>query len=117
MGAERWWIKHFGGHVNLGPVTVHGENAMHWGVTVWTRRWGFVCFRLPVRCFGRWWPLYLYASPNATPWASTFCLGEGQEERRRAVLRRATFGHNFNVDKHRKMLRAINGWEPEVKNA
>ena len=113
---KRWWQEHFGGHVNLGPVTAYGENAMHWAVNVRTRWWGYVCFRLPVRCFGRWWPLYLYASPNGTPWASTFCVGEGQDERRRAVLRRATFGHNFDTEKHREMLRAINGWEPEVKN-
>jgi hypothetical protein len=24
-----------------------------------------------LRCFGRWWPLYCYISPNGTPWAAT----------------------------------------------
>lgn len=70
---------------------------MHWGVTVRTRRWGYVCFRLPLRCFGRWWPLYLYASPNTTPWAATFMLGRTHERADWALarLRFHRFGHNF----------------------
>lgn len=67
-----FWERYFGGHVTLGPVTIYGENAMHWAVNIRTERWGWVCFRLPLRCFGRWWSLYWYCSPDATPCRATF---------------------------------------------
>lgn len=110
--------KTLSGHVNLGPVTLYGANAMHWAVNVWTERWGYVCFRLPLPCFGRWWPLYFYCSPNATPWAATFMLGKGHSYRD-AVLartRRRRFGHNFNTDHHADELRTINdeAWPREM---
>lgn len=57
----------------LGPITLYGENAMHWAVNIKTR-WGYVCFRLPLKCFGRWWPLYFYVSPDATPHEATFII-------------------------------------------
>ena len=60
------------GHVNIGPVTIYGANAMHWAVNISTRRWGYICFRLPLPCFGVWWGLYFYVSPNGTPWAATY---------------------------------------------
>jgi hypothetical protein len=69
-----FWERYFGGHVNIGPVTIFGENAMHWAVNIKTTRWGYVCFRLPLRSFGRWWPLYWYCSPDATPQAATFII-------------------------------------------
>lgn len=68
-----------GGHVTVGPVTIYGENAMHWAVNIRCRG-GWLCFRLPVRCYGRWWPLYCYWSPNGTPWAATWWgWGKGKE--------------------------------------
>lgn len=105
-----FWERYFGGHINIGPVTIYGENAMHWGVNIRTKRWGYVCFRLPMRCFGMWWPLYLYASPCATPWAATFYLGGGRHNGDRALapLRRHRLGHNFNDDEHGETLRRIN---------
>jgi hypothetical protein len=72
-----FWERHCGGHINLGPVTIYGENAMHWAVNIKTKIWGYVCFRLPVRCYGRWWPLYWYCSPDATPQAATFRIPAG----------------------------------------
>jgi hypothetical protein len=100
--------------MNIGPITAYGANAMHWGINIRTRRWGYVCFRLPFRCFGRWWPLYFYVSPNATPWAATFLLGrrvrqEGKETIRR---RRRELGHNFavNDDGVYRRLFEINGY-------
>ena len=92
-----FWENFLGGHLSFGRVTMYGENAMHWGVTIWTKKWGYVCFRLPLRCFGQWWPLYFYLSPNGTPWASTFYLGN-KTKRREAKIRRDKFGHNFNTD-------------------
>ncbi|KKN10022.1 hypothetical protein LCGC14_1040770 [marine sediment metagenome] len=104
--------KHFGGHLTVGRFTIYGENAMHWGVNIYTKRWGYVCFRLPLRCFGKWWPLYFYLSPNATPWASTYYRGShSQGERARARQRRAAFGHNFSVDDNYDALKQINGIE------
>jgi len=87
-----------GGHINIGTVTIYGENAMHWAINIKTSRWGYVCFRLPFRCFGGWWPLYFYLSPNATPWASTFYRGDDKREKTAAIKRRKKYGHNFNTD-------------------
>lgn len=76
-----WWESFMAGHISLGPVTIFGENAMHWAVNIRTKRWGYICFRLPFRCFGRWWPMYFYISPNTTPWASTFCIPKSYKDR------------------------------------
>lgn len=62
--------KYFSEHWDFGRITVYGENAMHWGVTVKLKK-AYLCFRLPLRCYGKWWPLYCYVSPNATPSAAT----------------------------------------------
>jgi hypothetical protein len=61
-----FWHNFFGGHWSFGPIVVYGENAMHWAVNI-KMRGGYFCFRLPLRCHGRWWPLYCYFSPDATP--------------------------------------------------
>jgi hypothetical protein len=61
-----------GGHLSIGSVVIYGENAMHWAINIETKRWGWVCFRLPFKCFGKWWPLYFYCSPDATPNSATF---------------------------------------------
>ena len=94
-----WFENFMGGHIDIGPITIHGENAMHWGVQIRTKKWGFLCFRLPVRCFGSWFPLYFYASPNATPWASTFHIGDyhGKNIGGEARSRREKYGHNFDT--------------------
>ena len=85
------------GHIDVFNITIYGENAMHWGVTIHTNRFGYVCFRLPLRCFGSWWPLYFYLSPNATPWASTFYMGSERSIRTESAIRRKKYGHNFNT--------------------
>jgi hypothetical protein len=86
------------GHLSIGPVTIYGENAMHWAVNIHTRKWGYICFRMPLRCFGKWWPLYFYCSPNGTPWASTFYIGSSKTEKKESKERRLKYGHNFNAD-------------------
>lgn len=106
-----WVERYLGGHFCVGPFTVYGANAMHWAVNIYTRRWGYVCFRLPLRCFGRWWPLYFYVSPNATPWAATFMIGgDCRSDRKLSAARRRELGHNFDVDAHYETLRRINGY-------
>lgn len=88
-------------HLNIGKrITIYGDNAMHWGATIWTKKFGFICFRLPFRSCGRWWPLYLYCSPNATPDMATFYIGQADypEDKRLAKYRRKILGHNFNAN-------------------
>jgi len=63
----RFLDRYVGGHLTIGRVTLYGRNAMHFAVNI-VICGGYLCFRLPVTCFGRWWPLYAYWSPNATPW-------------------------------------------------
>lgn len=52
---------------------------MHFAVNVWTERWGYLCFRPPVRCFGKWWPWYFYVSRDGTPCKPecTYAIGPG----------------------------------------
>lgn len=87
------------GHISIGNLTIYGRNAMHWGVTLYTKKYGYICFRLPFRCFGGWWPLYFYLSPNATPWAATFMLGRKAHPADwvKSRIRYSCFGHNFEV--------------------
>lgn len=101
MGNDRRGVEMFKSHINIGKrLTIYGNNAMHWGVTFWTKKYGYVCFRLPFRSCGRWWPLYFYCSPNGTPWAATFMLGRKAypDDWVVARIRRACLGHNFNID-------------------
>lgn len=90
--------------IHLGPVTVYPlRSAMHGAVNIRTKRWGYICFKLPTRAFGRWWPGYLYLSPNGTPWGATLILGGGPEfrmERRMARLRRVIWGHGYDTQEH-----------------
>lgn len=67
--------------------------AMHGAINIHTP-WGYLCLR---RTVGPWrW--YAYLSPNATPWAATFTMGPGigAEDRRRAPLLRALWGHGYD---------------------
>ena len=98
------------GHISIGRVVIYGRNAMHWGVTIYTKKYGYICFRLPFTCFGKWWSLYYYLSPNATPWAATYMLGRKHDHRDWALsrIRFNKFGHNFNSDDNYDELRKIN---------
>jgi len=88
-----------GGHFNIGPVTIYGDNAMHWGVNISSKKFGHICFRLPFFSHRAWWPLYFYCSPNATPWAATFMIGKkyGGRDYRLVPIRRKKLGHNFDT--------------------
>ena len=69
-----WWENFMGGHISFWRITIYGENAMRWGVDIKLRN-TYMCFRLPFRCFGKWYPLYLYFSKDATPNNATWCIG------------------------------------------
>jgi hypothetical protein len=104
------------GHIVIGKnIVIYGRNAMHWGVTIYTKKYGYICFRLPLFCYGKWYPLYLYFSPNATPWASTFMLGKkhNRDHYYLSYYRRKILGHNFDDEKHYHILCKINGVEVE----
>lgn len=104
-----------GGHKTIGNLTIFGHNAMHWGCQYWTKKWGYICFRLPLPYNLRWMPLHLYFSPNATPWAATFMIGRRftKTEKLCSKLRKIKLGHNFKYDSETedynyKVLRQIN---------
>jgi hypothetical protein len=98
-----FWQTYFGGHITIGSVTIFGANAMNWTVNISTKKWGYICFTLPVlarfsrdrynkKLIYQW---YFYISPNATPWACTFYRGSNKNERIRAMIRKMNFGHGF----------------------
>ena len=74
-----WYENFMSGHLSLGRITIYGENAMHWAVNIRVKN-TVVCFRLPFRCFDKWWPLYFYISPDATPPRATFKLGKNLDQ-------------------------------------
>ena len=88
----------------FGRVTIYPlRSAMHGAINVWTKRWGYVCFKPPTYVYGRWWPWYFYLSPNATPWGATLILGRDRgmhADRRLARLRRVLWGHGYAIDEH-----------------
>ncbi len=98
-----WLERYLGGHIAfrlLGrKIVIYGFNAMHVAINIYTKRFGFICFHPPMRCFGGWYPWYFYLSPNATQWAATFAIGPGvdREDKRESIIRREKLGHNFDV--------------------
>lgn len=113
--ALSWFENFMGGHISIGPITIFGANAMRWAVNIKTKRWGYVCFTLPVAARyltnsrgQKYWQWYFYLSPNGTPWASTFYRGNDKNEVIRAQVRRLNFGHGFNSDGLKNELYALN---------
>lgn len=108
------WMELFGGYINIGPITIYGANAMNWAVNIRTKRWGAICFTLPVlarwrkgRHDGKWhYNWYFYLSYNCTPWGSTFYRGSDKSEVIRAQIRKLNFGHGTAPEY--KKLRALN---------
>jgi len=106
--------KYLGEHISIGNITIYGHNAMHWAVNIHTKKFGYICFRLPLPIFDWnrpiWKPLYLFFSPNGTPWAATFLIGKTDrpKDKKLAKIRYKKFGHNFNSEKHYKELCKIN---------
>ena len=108
-----WTERYLGGHISFTLGTwrfvIYGFNAMHIAINVRTKKWGYICFHPSVKCFGRWWPWYLYFSPNATPWAASFAIGPGlyNSDRCQARVYYELFGHNFDTDKHYDQMQMI----------
>lgn len=72
---KRWQDRLFTGHVNVGPVTIFGANAMHWAVNIRIRG-AWWCFHPRTRTFGGKWPAYFYISKDGTPSKATARLGD-----------------------------------------
>lgn len=109
------WVENFmSGHISFWGITVFGENAMNWAVNIRTKKYGYVCFTLPIlrrlRNKGRShrWDWYFYLSPNGTPNCSTFYRGSDKFEEIRAKIRFLNLGHNFDTQKFQKHYRKIN---------
>ena len=98
------------GHISIGRLKIYGRNAMHWGCRFYTKKYGYICWRLPLPCFGHWFPLYLYFSPNATPWAATFMIGKKHSEADwvRSNIRYLVLGHNFKSDEYNEEFKVSN---------
>lgn len=119
------------GHVSIGNLVIYGDNAMHFACRLDNKKYGCICFKLPIPCgiadkilYGdklRWYPMYLYFSPNGTPWASTFMIGKTdkygknkkEKEKIKAKMRKLCLGHNFrydseNEDYNYQVMRQIN---------
>ena len=115
MDISLFLDRHIGGHIQIGNVTIFGHNAMHFGVEIYTWKYGYICFRLPLPCYG-WRKLYFYCSPNGTPWASTFYLGPRYEERKLSRIRREKLGHNFDTECFSTDLDKINGYTEDSES-
>lgn len=104
-GSFSFWEAFFSGNITIGPVTIYGSNAMNWVVNIRTKKYGVICFTLPVlarihfRGTKYWYfDWYYYCSPNGTPWASTYYVGHSSERRQiEALQRKLLFGHNWDT--------------------
>lgn len=108
---NRFLDKHLSGHISFLNITIYGRNAMKWGVNIHTKKWGYICFNLPIFINGEISKLYFYISPNGTPWASTYYLygaSKYNQDKLLSCLRKESFGHNFNTYTHGEELNYIN---------
>ena len=110
-----WFENFMGGHISFLGITIFGANAMNWSVKISTKRWGYICFTLPVLSRirystngKRYLEWYFYLSPNGTPWASTFYRGSDKNEVIRAKIRKLNFGHGFSTSKFNNELYTFN---------
>jgi len=74
---KRWQDRLFRGHVNIGPVTIYGANAMHYAVNIHFRK-EWICFHPRTRTFGGKWPAYFYISRDATPQSARLHFGDAE---------------------------------------
>lgn len=107
-GTFSFWEAFFSGHISIGPITIFGANAMDWVCNISTKKYGCICFTLPV--LARWKKLrnsdkkafkwHLYCSPNGTPWAATYYIGndKGEDLKVNSVLRKKLLGHNWDTN-------------------
>lgn len=75
--ARRWTERHLGGHIDVGPLTVFGDNAMHWAWSFHTPK-GYIIAKPPSFRFKQ--NPCVYFSPDATPsnavWGFGFAPGK-----------------------------------------
>lgn len=107
-GSFSFWEAFFSGHWSIGNFTIYGANAMDWVINFPTKKYGWVCFTLPV--LARWKKLqnsnkkifrwHLYCSPDGTPSSATYYIGNDKEDnlKIRCLLRKKLLGHNWNTN-------------------
>ena len=96
-GAERkeeamtFLEKNLSGHITvriLGlTITIFGFNAMRGAWEISGVNWGYLVIAPPFYYAGRWNKWKIYYSPNATPWAATFAIGPGLDEKTKLLAR------------------------------
>lgn len=90
---KKWYDK--GGHLNIGDnfVLFYGNSTMHWAIQLYSKKYGYICIGIP----SKRQKFYLYFSPNATPWASTYYIGPDKDAYVQSRVRKVCFGHNFKI--------------------
>lgn len=109
-GIFSFWESFFSGFISIGNVIIFGANAMNWTVQISTKKYGYICFTLPV--LARWRRLeninkkvfrwYFYCSPDGTPSSSTYYIGSNKWEGVKARIRKLVFGHNWRGEENRE---------------
>jgi hypothetical protein len=102
LKISNWLSKHLGGHLDIGPVTFFGFNAMHGAIQFHVKKYGYITISPPLRHNGGWWPAHIFISPDATPCSATFVFGECnlcRSEKVAATWRRIVLGHNYSTEK------------------
>jgi hypothetical protein len=72
---KRWQDRVFRHHINIGPLTIYGANAMHWAVNIRIGE-AWWCFHPRTRTFGGLWPAYFYISKDGTPERASYKMGD-----------------------------------------
>ena len=93
--------KMFGGSLSFFNVTIHGRDYGHtpWEVQVHTKKYGYICFNLPIPVNGKIKKFYYFLSPDRTSYASTYYKFHGLLYKNTAPMVKECFGHNFDIDK------------------
>lgn len=109
--AKKYFL---GGKIKIGRLTIHGRDYTHWGLTFWTKKWGYICTRFPLPCFGQFWYWYWYLSPDTTISKSTYFIGKKYDKKEYALarLRKYYLGHNFDIESNKSTVEAIKYFHP-----
>lgn len=75
--------RYLSGSVSLGPLTLHGDNAMAFQADLHVQALGVTLSLRP----GIRLPWHFYASPNGTPWAAVVACGPGIERHNAVRIR------------------------------
>lgn len=95
---------------HIGQLTVFSkDSAMHGAIELYTKHWGYLCFRPTTKLRKIKFKWYFYASPDATPGHCTLAVGPGLDysDKLGASIRKQAFGHNFQIAENDEKLRIV----------